>query len=357
MRSNNRILIAPLDWGLGHASRCIPIIRHLQSLNAIPVLAGDGQSLDLLRMEFPELEFHLLPNLKIDYPEKGSFYLYFLFRFRKMMTQIRDEHKALHKLLEEVEVNGIISDNRYGIYSSNIPSVLLSHQLNPKAGIFSPLVSRLIHRLINRFDHCWIPDYEGENSMAGSLSNAEKSGLNNIVFIGPLSRLHPGEQSVDKAYKVLAILSGPEPQRSLLEKELLNKLSVFHGKHIVVRGTSDKRDEVKNGDIEVFDILTSSEIQDVINKSEYIISRSGYSSIMDFVQLERNALLIPTPGQSEQEYLSRYHSGKQSFVIQNQGEVNLEVAVNELSDMLGFESSKKNQDLNQILVDFLDSLY
>jgi len=156
---------------------------------------------------------------------------------------------------------------------------------------------------------------------------------------------------------MLAILSGPEPHRSLLEEELMHKLSVLPGKHVIVRGTNKKRAVHRIGTIEVYDMLASHDLQELINKSSFLVSRSGYSGIMDFVQLGRCALLIPTPGQTEQEYLANYHSRSRSFVVQKQGAVNLNEALNKMADMQGLRISNKNQDLNQTLVDFLDSLY
>lgn len=357
MDSANRILITPLDWGLGHASRCIPLIRELISLNAVPVLAGSGQSLNLLKMEFPKLETHEIPDFNVSYPEKGSFYLHFMLRFRKMLRQIDEEHSALQDLISRIDVDAIISDNRYGLYAEDIPSVLITHQLKPKLGMFSSLISPYLHRLINRFDHCWVPDYEGGDSLAGDLSDHEQTGLKNLMHIGPISRMTDSEPYQDKTFSALAILSGPEPQRTLFEKELVTKLSSVPGNHVLVRGTSEKRPELNNSNIEVFDLLSSSELQELINKSQYLISRAGYSSIMDFVQLGRTALLVATPGQTEQEYLAQFHADKDFFTVQKQGDLNLTTAMEKLNAMQDVKRPKKNQDLNQILVDFLASLY
>ena len=167
--SNKRILVAPLNWGLGHASRCVPIIRHLLDLNVTPVIAGDGDSLTLLKTEFPSLEYCHLSDVQINYPKKGSYYLHFLLKFPQLLAQMKKEHDDLRMIIETHNIDAVISDNRYGLFSDNIPTVLITHQLRPQLGFLSPLISRYIKRLVLQFDHCWIPDYEGSASLAARL--------------------------------------------------------------------------------------------------------------------------------------------------------------------------------------------
>ncbi len=296
---DQKILLAPLNWGLGHATRCIPIIHDLLDRGNEVVLGSDGLALELLRREFPGLQHIELPSYNIDYT--GGFTFSFLKQLPKVLLAIRKEGKYIAKLQREYNFDIIISDNRYGARLDHIRSIILIHQLQIKFGI--PLIQEIgkaiNRRMINRFDECWIPDFPDYRSIAGDLSKTY--GIENAKYIGALSRL-----SIDKkkaTQDIGIILSGPEPNRTDLERKLHQELCHREYRISIIRGTA-RSSSVYWGKHKTIDLANSNEVKELIETSKLIITRSGYTTLMDLYGQDIPTILIPTTGQSEQEYLA-----------------------------------------------------
>ncbi len=297
------ILVAPLHWGLGHATRCIPIIQQLLNAGKKVVIASDGDALALLQKEFPDLPAEVLPPYGISY-EGSSMIWNMLRQVPQLMNAISREQKITREICQQYNIDTIISDNRYGVRNNQIYSIIICHQINIQHRNFLAAVTATqVNRYwINKFDECWIPDHEPPHSLAGIMSYPE--GIHNPTYIGPLSRMQKLDVPVKQKY--LVVLSGPEPSRTRLEDKLLKKL---HKKDfLLVRGiVSDE----ESPDDRIIHYLKAKDLNREICTSEIIICRSGYSSIMDLVALEKKAILIPTPGQPEQEYLGEYLQKKE----------------------------------------------
>ncbi|WP_224485162.1 glycosyltransferase [Robertkochia aurantiaca] len=303
MKMKKRILVAPLNWGLGHATRCIPVIKQLEKAGYEPVLASDGAALQLLRLEFPHLDSHELPSYHIRYAEKARYFKWrMMLDSHKIMAAVRKERALTARLVGELDLKGIISDNRLGVCSTLVPSVIITHQLNVLSGNTTWISSKMHQRIIRRFDQCWVPDFEQEPNLSGRLGHM-KNGAANLVYIGPLSRLRKRE--VPACYDLMVVLSGPEPQRSMLEDILMDRLPEFKGKVLFVRGQIGKQQCMyKQNNMVVYNYMNSGQLEKAFNSSTLILSRSGYTTIMDLAKLGKKAFFIPTPGQYEQEYLA-----------------------------------------------------
>ncbi|HSZ85117.1 MAG TPA: glycosyltransferase [Puia sp.] len=307
--SKPKILVAPLNWGLGHASRCIPIIKSLIANQTEVIIAcGDNQRL-MLKAEFPSLRFIDLPGYDLKYGQNKRLTLFkIIFQIPKILIRIKRENHWLKRFLAKERVDVVISDNRYGLFSSEIYCVFITHQLRIKVPFgkkIENIIQRINYQYINKFSACWVPDFENEPSLAGDLSHPAKLTEKNIRYIGCLSRFKKLDAKI-AADSLLIILSGPEPQRTILEKILLNQLQSHPGKVTMVRGVPDKKEKPANSNITVYNHLPTTELNKIICESEFVICRSGYSSIMDIVKLEKKSIVIPTPGQTEQEYLADY---------------------------------------------------
>ncbi|WP_417290449.1 glycosyltransferase [Corallibacter sp.] len=299
-----RILVAPLNWGLGHATRCIPIIHALITNNFEPIIASDGAALNLLKKEFPNLLHLELPSYNITYSKKGAYFkLKLLKDSPKMLTTLKAEKKAVKKIIEDYDISGIISDNRFGVSSKHIPSVFITHQLQVLSGNTTWFSSKMHQKIIKKFDECWVPDNVGEPNLSGKLGHIDIPKLK-VKHIGPLSRLQKTQNS-KTTYSAMVLLSGPEPQRTLLEEKLLESFKTYKGSVLFVRGVIEGEPLSKTQDhITVYNYMTSQMLEEAINSSAFIISRSGYTTVMDLAQLGKKAFFIPTPGQFEQEYLA-----------------------------------------------------
>ena len=317
MTKQRRILISPLDWGLGHASRIIPLInRYLEQGDNI-IIAGSGLSLNLLKKQFPELQSIEIPSFKMKYSAGKSQVWAVAKAFPKLIYYSICEHQALKRIVKEENIDFIISDNRFGLYHKTVPCAYITHQLMIKLpspwGFLEPFVA-FVHRcIINKFTECWVPDYEeAERSLAGNLSHPAKLPRN-VKYIGAISRFASTRVNKHLTPNIaLAILSGAEPQRTIFENELLASLQNDpHENIILVQGKIEAEQKItKMGKVTVYNFMSTEELQENILLADEIICRSGYSSIMDLYTLGKlkNATLIPTPGQTEQEYLAEYIS-------------------------------------------------
>ncbi|MDN3678151.1 glycosyltransferase [Flavobacterium paronense] len=302
--SKKNILVAPLNWGLGHATRCIPIIRELEKNGFIPVLASDGVALQLLQKEFPHLQSLELPSYEIEYAKNGSDFKWKLIKNSpKMIEAIFAEKRIVKKWIAEFSLQGIISDNRLGIYSKKIPSVFITHQLNVLSGKTTWISSKLHQHFIKKFTECWIPDIQENPNLTGKLGHLKNSSPN-LKYIGPLSRLEKKDLPIK--YDLMVILSGPEPQRTFLEKKLISEVRRFSGQVIFIKGLIESEQKiVQQENVIYYNFMTSSEIETAFNESEIVLCRSGYTTVMDLAKLQKKAFFIPTPGQFEQEYLAK----------------------------------------------------
>lgn len=321
---NKKILVAALNWGLGHATRCIPIINELLAENLEPIIASDGQALKLLEREFPQLTCEELPSYKITYTQKGYFLKWkLLLHTPSILRTIKAEREITEKLAKKYNLSGIISDNRWGVRSDKIKkNVFITHQLNVLSGNTTFLSSHIQKEYIKNFQECWIPDTNEDQNLSGIMGHPKKLP-ENVKYIGPLSRFQKKELPVK--YDYLVLLSGPEPQRSILESILFKEFKKSELKVLFVRGViSEEEFQNPAPNITVKNYLYGISLENAINSSNSIISRSGYTTLMDLCKLEKKAFFIPTPGQPEQEYLARRMEKLGFASYSSQDEFNLE---------------------------------
>lgn len=336
MNLRKRILIAPLNWGLGHATRCIPIIHALTAHEFEPVIASDGNALSLLRKEFPELESIELPSYDIKYPKKGHhFKLKMLQSSPKMMKAIKAEKKAIARIIEAYAIDGIISDNRLGVHNENLPCVFITHQIQVLSGNTTWLSTKLHQNIIKRFHECWVPDNLGDINLSGKLSHTYIHELP-VKYIGPLSRFK--REDLKMKYDVMVLLSGPEPQRSLLETMLLDEFKNYSGKVVFIKGIIEDEQHIsEENHMTIYNYMTSEQLNKTLNESALIVARSGYTTIMDLTKLNKKAFFIPTPGQFEQVYLAKRLKKLGIVPSCNQNEFTLE-KLNDVSEYKGLSA-------------------
>ncbi|TCK65142.1 putative glycosyltransferase [Winogradskyella wandonensis] len=309
VHDHKRILIAPLYWGLGHATRCIPIINALITHGFEPVIASDGGALELLRKEFPKLKSFELPSYNISYPKKGnSFKWKVLTSSPHILKTIKRENAIIKTLVETEHIDGIISDNRFGVRHPSVPSIYITHQLKVLSGKTTWLSSKWHQDIIKKFDECWVPDFGGDANLSGILGHIKKPTFS-IKYIGALSRFK--KEKRPETIDILAVLSGPEPQRTQFEEKLINLFKKGNKQITLVRGiVEDQQKITKIGEIVLYNFMTTDELQNTINSSKLLVSRSGYTTIMDLAKLQKKVVFIPTPGQYEQLYLAKMLSDK-----------------------------------------------
>jgi len=305
------ILIAPLDWGLGHTTRCIPIIKAFMSLGAEVTVACNAKQAHLLCSEINFLNWISIDGYDLKYGRSSlTTHLKLFLQVPKILTAIKRENRWLKKIAKEKKFDIIISDNRYGLRHDNMYSIFISHQLLirvPFSSWLQKLVQKWNYRFINSFNECWVPDHKEVPNLSGELAHPQQMPGIPIRYIGPLSRFKnkPCDSPIESF--VLFIISGPEPQRTIFEKKIENELKQYNGRAIVLRGLPGQVEEKKAfGKISFINHLHTDQLNKLMQQAEFVFCRSGYSSIMDIISLQKKSVLVPTPGQTEQEYLASY---------------------------------------------------
>jgi UDP-N-acetylglucosamine transferase subunit ALG13 len=358
---NPRILVAPLDWGLGHTTRCFPIITELLSQNCHIWVAVNATQKALFEQQFPTLNFLHLQGYEILYGRtRLGLLLKILFQIPRIKRRIKDENKWLEKEIETHNFNAVISDNRYGFYHSEIPCVFITHQLTIKSPLgkwSEQFLKKWNYRFIDQFTECWVPDVEDQGNLAGVLSHPDKKPAVPLRYIGWLSRFEK-LPIVTSKNNLLVLLSGPEPQRSILENKIIEELKNYNGLVTLVRGLPTASSFIPSmGNITFYNHLPSEELNKVIHESEFVISRCGYSTVMELILLKKKSILIPTPGQTEQEYLAKHLSRNQVAFCTSQNHFSLKSALDAAMNFdYKFPERKQTSPLNDVIQNFISLL-
>ena len=339
-----RILIAPLDWGLGHTTRCLPIVKAFQRQGAEISVACNEPQAGLLKPEIQGIRLLRLEGYGLQYAgSERTTTLKIALQIPKILTSIKRENQWLRDLLNREKFDLVISDNRYGLHHPSVYSIFMTHQLRIQVPFSSWLENRLQKRnyhFINQFDECWIPDLPNEPNLAGSLSHPAKLPATKVKYIGPISRFKEVKSNLN-SHDLVIIISGPEPQRTIFEKKCLSELKDFNGTAIVVRGLPVETTHLENsGNVSFFNHLPADELGEILGRAKFVVSRSGYSTIMDMAALKKKSIFIPTPGQTEQEYLAEYLMEKKFCFAIKQKDFSLQAA---LSRATNFEYADFSQ--------------
>ncbi|KAA0005321.1 MAG: glycosyltransferase [Thermoplasmata archaeon] len=324
-----KVIYAVCSWGLGHATRSLPVVRRLLSEGNDLTVISNGRSLELLKKELgesveayvdiPDYPMLLSENSRQFMAKSMVYWPMFIRRIEKGLARVT-------KMLRNERYDVIVSDARYDVYSKRVPSFFISHQMR----IMNPLRIKMFERgselfnlfFFKRFAGVIVPDYADEDNLSGELShNLYRIDESKLYYVGVLSDFK--KKNLRKDIDCLVSITGPEPQRSLLEKKLLSQIRGLDGKIVVTLGKTEKKDVVKKGDVEVYSFMTKDEREDVLNRAKLVVSRSGYSTILDLAVIGVKALMIPTPGQIEQEYLGSYHNQRGTFYSVDQEKVDV----------------------------------
>ncbi len=325
MKKKIKVLVAPLDWGIGHATRCIPVIRELLAQQAEVVICASGNGKTLLTGYFQECKFIDIPGIAIHYPVSGSMALSILRQLPGIVNAIKKENRILSDVISKYKITHVISDNRYGLFNDSIRCSIICHQVKlktpPAFNFLQPLLYHLHKKRLQKFHELWIPDNSYPENLSGELSYPLSMNIP-VKYTGTLSRFTEKLHVKSKTYDYIAIISGPEPQRSLLENKLLHFFKNSDKKSLLIAGIPGENKSYETNGVTVYSSITDSMLKEVLHSETTLICRPGYSTLMDLTVLgHRKIIFIPTPGQTEQEYLGSELKSKYDYVVIKQGEV------------------------------------
>lgn len=359
---NKTVIYAIIDWGLGHVTRSTPIIKQLISDGNRVVLVSYGKALAMLKKEYPECDIREVRDTQIAYPKLGWMFVFkIVSQVPKMLFGWHHERRQVKKLIKEYDADMIITEMRLGFWSNKIPSILITHQLRfhlPKRLRMFMIFGEWFNRLVFRhYDYVFVPDAEGTPNLSGDLShNSRISKHPKVRYIGCLSSVVPDENPPEKDIDLFISISGPEPQRTQFEEKVLWQLDDAPGKVVVTLGKPgiDNNIVKKTDKAIVYAHLDRKEMANMMQRARHIICRSGYSTVMELLALNKSALYVPTPGQTEQEYLAEYykHEGLYSYCTQDKLDLkNIRIDT-------ARELAKRHIPLNQLeyINELLDSL-
>ncbi len=317
---------------MGHTTRCVPLIRHIMARGLGVTFAGNEWQRSYIIETFPELETIHLDGYGISYSKHSHGFMFSIIsQVPKLLRNVRREHAWLADLCRQRKFDGIISDNRYGLFHNEVPSVIMTHQVLAQTGmgdVADSMLRRLHYRYLQRFGQCWVVDVEGKPNLSGKLGHPSPMP-GNAHYIGLLSQIASSPNTGDD--HLLILLSGPEPQRSILSDILWGQATSYPGKLVFVEG-NDKASRQSNGSPlanggSYHTRVTKETLQPLIEKASIVICRSGYSTLMDLAVLHKKAILIPTPGQTEQELLAKHLHKEGVFYASRQKDFDLHQAL------------------------------
>lgn len=394
--NNVRVLVCPLDWGLGHATRCIPIIQSLQGQGVSVCIAADGPAAELLKEEFPHLQHIAFRGYRIRFRNRVGIGLSLVLLFPSLLYRLIWEHTEINRLIKKHRIDVVISDNRYGLWTKKAYSVFITHQPNivpPKPFTWGNSILRaVVRRVIRQYNACWIPDTATEPCLSGRLSHGYPLP-SNTKFIGLLSRFSPenldqsgdpmlvkdvvSQDSANKisenSYDVVAIVSGPEPYRTTFEKDLVKQLQELPLKSLLLTGTinassgnsGDKQDALNQhdgisnttgGSVTIVPHLHAKELLRVLIKGPIVICRSGYSTLMDLAFTGNRVICIPTPGQTEQEYLAASLAAKGLLIASTQHNFRLTDLIKQAGNSMGLTAKNTTESYQKAITGLLQSI-
>ena len=348
-----------MDWGLGHATRVVPVIEALKKRFVNLIIGADNRPLEFLKQRYPDLEVIRFPGYTPRYPVKRTMALKMITEMPEMIKQADKAHMFLEKLIDEKGIDLVISDNRYELWSKKVKTVFITHQLNiqtPKYGkVAKPALRQMIFSYIKKHDELWIPDFEGEPNLSGDLSHIDNYPVNNYHFIGPLSRFqYVTPKAVNNKPEILIMLSGPEPQRTILEVKLKDQAFRLGLPTVILQGRTEENHHVQMGNIDIYSHLPDDEFAGYMAAAKTIVCRPGYSSLMDLVWFGKKAVFIPTPGQTEQEFLAETLKQKGLYYYQDQKDFNLQQALVKSEDFPGLTMQNNINVLEERLKVLID---
>lgn len=326
INGNERVLVCPLGWGLGHTSRSVLLIKILIEKGCTVLVAADQISIAFLKSRFPELTYIPFPSFSVKF-SRGANQLLSLTRIAfRLFARTITEKNEIEKLISHYKIDLVISDNRYGLYTQKVPTVLITHQLSIRFPhpfkFLKPAGEMYVRIYAQRFTECWIPDSSSGFSLSGALTQPSKLP-GNVKRVGLMSRFYGMTiNEKDNMWDLLAIVSGPPPHRDIFEQEVEKLAQRLNLKTIILQGLPQFNGRtIENGCVTLVANMPDVEIVETISKSKYLLCRGGYCTIADLIALNRSAILIPTPGQTEQEYLVDYLKPKDIFRFFRQSEI------------------------------------
>lgn len=357
MAGSPKIILSALDWGLGHTTRIIPVARELALRNVHIVLAGTRKQLQVWSEDLPGHSQIELPGYGVRYGKRLPASWHVLRQFPRLLSVIKTEHKLISQAVAELGIQAIISDNRYGVYAPKIPCVMVMHQFVPPISgpgrLLQPILWKGHQAFLQPFQEIWVPDHQQQSSLAQSMRfpSIDKP----VRYLGWTSRLSgivpqaPDFLPPDMpAPDLLCLLSGPEPQRSLLEEVILNQLPIPGKTCWVVQGLPGHNRLPRSipGGV-LIPYLDAPALKFWLPKAHTVLSRSGYSTLMDLASLGiRHIVLVPTPGQPEQIQLATMLQRQKRAVMVTAKTLRIASLTTRQSEAFGFRTTA--QDSNNV---------
>ncbi|MEA1964380.1 MAG: glycosyltransferase [Candidatus Aerophobetes bacterium] len=342
-----KVLFGICSWGLGHATRDIPLIKRMLEEGHTLTLCGKGRSLELLKKEFKKKCLYLnIPDYSSPYSKRNFFIPKFVAYVPFYINEIIEEHKRIKKLIYKERYERIISDNRFGVYSKEIPSYFISHQLRfivpGRIKPFERVTERFNYLFKNNFCKFLVPD-DRESCLSGELShNLNYFEKDRIEYLGIISDLKKRDVKEDIDYFIS--ISGPEPQRTIFERRVLAQAPFLRGKVVIALGKPENEKEIVDNHLHIFGFLERERQEEIMNRAKLVITRPGYTTVMELAILGKKALFIPTPGQTEQVYLASYHEKKGNFYSVEQDKLNLREDVEKAKEYKGITCSSLKEN-------------
>ena len=335
-----KILFGVFDWGLGHATRDLPLISELIKKNDVDIIST-GRALALLKNRFgKKCRYFDVQSVYPPYPKSSLFVLRFSISIPRMLSDLKKARKISEKIIAK-GYDVVISDCRYDVYDKPENSFLINHQLKFKSPIFEFMAENFLASVMSKYGTVIVPDFPGRE-LTGELSQNPKF-KGRVEYAGILSQLKKNKKKEDIDY--FFSISGPEPQRTIFEKKILEQIKDLGGKIVIAGGNPDIKQDSQKKNIKFYSFLESKEQEKMMNRAKFIVTRSGYTTILELAELEKKkVLLVPTPGMTEQEYIADLYEQEGFWHHIHQDKLDLRKDIKKAMGFSGFKPKWKTKE-------------
>jgi len=338
-----KILFGVFDWGIGHAIRDIPLIDELLKDNEVHIIST-GRALKIVRDHFKDrCLYYDVPSVHPPYTKTRFFKVKFTLLGLTMLRSLSDARKSSQEIVGR-GFDKVISDCRYDVYDTPQNSYLINHQLRFKTPFGAERVfEKWLASRMKRYRYILVPDFEQKSLSVRLSHDLRYLQADKIKYIGILS--HISKLDVPEDIEYFVSLSGPEIQRKLLEDKIISQLDQLEGKIVIAGGNPESDSNRVYEKFECYGFLGAKQQENFMNRAKFVVARAGYTTVMELVELnKKRVLLLPTPGQPEQEYLADYYEKKKYFHHVSQYRLKLRDDIEKSKQFEGFDPPWKTQE-------------
>ncbi|MEK6968538.1 MAG: glycosyltransferase [Nanoarchaeota archaeon] len=343
------------NYGLGHATRMLPVIMKLIEQGEKVTIVAKGNSLLMLKNELGDASNYELMQYEVPlkFSDKGFSMFETLKAGPSFISLISSQKKWLENFSAKEKIDRVIADGEIGYHLKNKKSFFVNNQLRLLPGSLLGDGTELLTDVFSKgFEKVIVPD--DENGTLGGLltSKTRFYDKKRLAYVGILSSIR--KKNVVRNVDYFISISGPGISKEVFTRQVMEQLHLLKGKVVVALGRPDLKEIASKGNAKIYPYLNRKQQESFLNKAKLVISRSGYTTMMELAEIDKKAFFIPTLNHPEQEYLAKFQKNSGRFHYSKQDSFNFKEDIDEAKQYPGFKNVPKTK---KSVEKFLEAIY